>query len=98
MAPLAGDAFEVLSKNDGQTTVSLRAAVIDPQGLPLTLESVVATGQGCEAPSTINKQALTFTVDNAKPELCFYRYSVKNHPAQASLAKTSEANSYVLKS
>ncbi|EOW4063478.1 hypothetical protein ACOW85_004583, partial [Vibrio parahaemolyticus] len=39
MAPLAGDAFEVLSKNDGQTTVSLRAAVIDPQGLPLTLES-----------------------------------------------------------
>ncbi|EOV0875571.1 Ig-like domain-containing protein [Vibrio parahaemolyticus] len=98
MAPLAGDAFEVLSKNDGQTTVSLRAAVIDPQGLPLTLESVVATGQGCEAPSSINKQALTFTVDNAEPELCFYRYSVKNHPAQASLAKTSEANSYVLKS
>ncbi|EHJ9985788.1 Ig-like domain-containing protein [Vibrio parahaemolyticus] len=98
MAPLAGDAFEVLSKNDGQTTVSLKDVVIDPQGLPLTLESVVATGQDCEAPSVINKQALTFTVDNAKPELCFYRYSVKNHPAQASLAKTSEANSYVLKS
>ncbi|MCR9352118.1 Ig-like domain-containing protein [Vibrio alginolyticus] len=98
MAPLAGDAFEVLSKNDGQTTVSLRDVVIDPQGLPLTLESVVATGLGCEEPRSINKQALTFTVDNAKPELCFYRYSVKNHPAQSSLAKTSEANSYVLKS
>ncbi|EPW6725677.1 Ig-like domain-containing protein [Vibrio parahaemolyticus] len=98
MAPLAGDAFEVLSKNDGQTTVSLKDVVIDPQGLPLTLESVVATGQGCDAPTAINAQALTFTVDNAKPELCFYRYSVKNHPAQVSLAKVSEANSYVLKS
>ncbi|EIA1343593.1 Ig-like domain-containing protein [Vibrio parahaemolyticus] len=98
MAPLAGDAFEVLSKDDGQTTVSLKGAVIDPQGLQLTLESVVATGQGCEAPMSINSQALTFTVDNAKPELCFYRYTVKNHPAQASQAKVSEANSYVLKS
>ncbi|EHV5557985.1 Ig-like domain-containing protein [Vibrio parahaemolyticus] len=98
MAPLAGDAFEVLSKNDGQTTVSLKDVVIDPQGLPLTLESVVATGQGCDAPTAINGQALTFTVDNTKPELCFYRYSVKNHPAQVSLAKVSEANSYVLKS
>ncbi|WP_082040420.1 Ig-like domain-containing protein [Vibrio hyugaensis] len=98
MAPLARDAFEVLSKDGGQTTVSLWDVVIDPQGLPLTLESVVATGQSCEAPTTINAQALTFTVDNAEPELCFYRYSVKNHPAQASLAKVSEANSYVLKS
>ncbi|EJG1862031.1 DUF1566 domain-containing protein [Vibrio parahaemolyticus] len=58
----------------------------------------MATGQGCEAPMSINSQALTFTVDNAKPELCFYRYTVKNHPVQASQAKVSEANSYVLKS
>lgn len=98
LAPLAGDAFEVLSKNGKQTTVSLKNVVTDPQGLPLTLESVVATGQDCGAPTAINAQALTFTVDNAKPELCFYRYSVKNHPARASQAKVSEANSYVLKS
>ncbi|EJE8675975.1 Ig-like domain-containing protein [Vibrio parahaemolyticus] len=58
----------------------------------------MATGQGCEAPMSINSQALTFTVENAKPELCFYRYTVKNHPVQASQAKVSEANSYVLKS
>ncbi len=98
LAPLAGDAFEVLSKDGEQTTVSLRDVVIDPQGLPLTLESVVATGQNCASPTSINAQALTFTVDNAKPELCFYHYSVKNHPAQASQSKVSEANSYVLKS
>lgn len=98
MAPLAGDAFEILSKDDGQTTVSLREAAIDPQGLPLTLESVVPTNQECDAPTTIDSQALTFTVDNVEPELCFYRYSVKNHPAQASQSKASEANSYVLKS
>ncbi|ALR95637.1 hypothetical protein AT730_25690 (plasmid) [Vibrio alginolyticus] len=96
--PVVRDAFEVLSKDEDQTTVSLKDAAIDPQGLPLTLESVVATGQGCEAPSAIDAQALTFTVTNTEPELCFYRYSVKNHPAQASLAKASEANSYVLKS
>lgn len=98
MAPLAGDAFEVLSKDDEQTTVSLKGAAIDPQGLPLTLESVVPTNQECDAPTSIDAQALTFTVDNAEPELCFYRYSVKNHPAQASQSKVSEANSYVLKS
>ncbi|QKS98626.1 Ig-like domain-containing protein (plasmid) [Vibrio alginolyticus] len=98
LAPLVGDAFEVLSKDSEQTTVSLRDVVIDPQGLPLTLESVVATGSNCESPTAINAQALTFTVNNAEPELCFYRYSVKNHPAQASLSQVSVANSYVLKS
>ncbi|MBY7711016.1 peptidase, partial [Vibrio alginolyticus] len=60
--PVVRDAFEVLSKDEDQTTVSLKDAAIDPQGLPLTLESVVATGQGCEAPSAIDAQALTFTV------------------------------------
>lgn len=98
MAPLASDAFEVILKEEGKTTVSLKDAVIDPQGLPLTLESVVATGQNCDAPMSINTQELTFTVGNTEPELCFYRYSVKNHPTQTSLAKVSEANSYVLKS
>ncbi|TNZ83713.1 peptidase, partial [Vibrio parahaemolyticus] len=97
MAPLASDAFEVLSKENGQTTVSLKNVVIDPQGLPLTLESVVPTNQNCDSPEAIDAQALTFTVDNVEPELCFYRYSVKNHPAQASQSKVSDANSYVLK-
>ncbi len=97
MPPLAGDAFEVLLKEGTQTTVSLKNIVIDPQGLPVTLESVVPIDQKCDTPTSIDQRALTFTVDNIEPELCSYRYSVKNHPAQASSSKTSEASSYVLK-
>ncbi|ALR95737.1 hypothetical protein AT730_26235 (plasmid) [Vibrio alginolyticus] len=95
--PVVRDAFEVLSKDEGQTTVSLKDAAIDPQGLRLTLESVVSTNQDCDAPTSIDKEALSFTVTNVDPELCMYRYSVQNHP-EAYQGKSSEASSYVLKS
>ena len=98
MAPLAGDMFKVLSINNEDTTISVKGVVVDPQGLPITLESVAVTGQSCEEPTNINSQDLTFTVHNTKSELCFYSYSVKNHPAQSSLAKMSTAHSFILKS
>lgn len=98
LAPLVGDGFQILSQSEKQTTVSLSDLIIDPQGLPVTLESVESSNQGCEEPISINAKALSFTVTNTNPEMCLYRYVVKNHPKKASQSRVSEANSYVLKS
>lgn len=98
LAPLVGDGFQILSQSEKQTTVSLSDLIIDPQGLPVTLESVESSDQGCEEPISINAKALSFTVTNTNPEMCFYHYVVKNHPEKASQSRVSEANSYVLKS
>ena len=96
LAPLASDAFNQLSMADGQTEVSLKEAVVDPQGLPVTLESVTVSHSDCPAPTSINREQLSFTVEADVPDMCFYDYTVKNHPKESVHAKSVSAQSNVM--
>lgn len=96
LAPLASDAFNQLSMADGQTEVSLKEAVVDPQGLPVTLESVTVSHSDCPAPTSINREQLSFTLEADVPDMCFYDYTVKNHPKESVHAKSVSAQSNVM--
>ncbi|MDK9758687.1 peptidase, partial [Vibrio sp. D173a] len=96
LAPLARDAFNQLSMADGQTQVSLKESVADPQGLPVTLESVTVSHSDCPAPTSINREQLSFTVETNGPDMCFYDYTVKNHPKEIEHAKSASAQSNVM--
>ncbi|MBT0271275.1 peptidase, partial [Vibrio campbellii] len=96
LAPLASDAFNQLSMADGQTQVSLKESVVDPQGLPVTLESVTVSHADCPAPTSINREQLSFTVEANGPDMCFYGYTVKNHPKEIEHAKSASAQSNVM--
>ncbi|WP_104038751.1 Ig-like domain-containing protein [Vibrio jasicida] len=96
LAPLASDAFNQLSMADGQTEVSLKEAVVDPQGLPVTLESVTVSHSDCPAPTSINQEQLSFTLEADVPDMCFYDYTVKNHPKESVHAKSASAQSNVM--
>jgi len=96
LAPLARDAFNQLSMADGQTEVSLKDAVVDPQGLPMTLESVTVRHSDCPAPTSINRERLSFTLEADVPDMCFYDYTVKNHPKESAHAKSVSAQSNVM--
>ncbi|WP_152557151.1 adhesion domain-containing protein, partial [Photobacterium sanctipauli] len=76
-------------------TISLKEGVTDPQGLPVTLESVRSLSSDCADPH-FNKQAMTFELDKGEPDICYYEYTVQNHPDTAQYSKISQANSYVL--
>ena len=105
--PHANDSFSFVLAEGNQSTVSLQSSVIDPQGLKVTLESVVPQSKDCAAPISINSEELSFTLEYSTPSLCTYRYTVKNHPSTqknpsahtSDLQDTvSEADSYVLSS
>jgi hypothetical protein len=96
LAPLASDAFNQLSMADGQTEVSLKEAVVDPQGLRVTLESVTVSHSDCPAPTSINREQLSFTLEADVPDMCFYDYTVKNHPKESVHAKSASAQSNVM--
>lgn len=96
LAPLASDAFNQLSMADGQTEVSLKEAVVDPQGLPVTLESVTASHSDCPAPTSINREQLSYTLEADVLDVCFYDYTVKNHPKESVYAKSVSAQSSVM--
>ena len=105
--PHANDSFSFVLAEGNLSTVSLQSSVIDPQGLKVTLESVVPQSKDCAAPISINAEELSFTLEYSTPSLCTYRYTVKNHPSTQKnpsahtfdLQDTvSEADSYVLSS
>ena len=96
LAPLVRDTFNQLSIADGQTQVSLKESVDDPQGLPVTLESVTVSHSDCPAPTSINREQLSFTVEANGPDMCFYDYTVKNHPKEIEHAKSASAQSNVM--
>ncbi|MDK9758686.1 peptidase, partial [Vibrio sp. D173a] len=96
LAPLVRDTFNQLSIADGQTQVSLKESVADPQGLPVTLESVTVSHSDCPAPTSINREQLSFTVEANGPDMCFYDYTVKNHPKEIEHAKSASAQSNVM--
>ncbi|CAK6712236.1 Putative extracellular Invasin/intimin cell-adhesion protein [Vibrio harveyi] len=94
-APAASDSFFQFSIDDSKHVVSLHEHVVDPQGLPLTLESVEPLSAGCDSP-VVDKENLSFLVDGSTPKTCAYRYVVKNHPPSPELEKESTADSIVL--
>ncbi|MGF1703066.1 DUF823 domain-containing adhesin [Photobacterium makurazakiensis] len=94
-APWVENNFTQLQVDGETNTVSLKGDVADPQGLPVTLESVRAVSGECGV-SELDKQGLSFTVSTSTPESCYYEYTVTNHAANAAHSKSANADSYVV--
>lgn len=95
LAPVVQNNFTQLVLSDGSTRVSLADNVTDPQGLPVTLESVVSLTDACADPE-FDSEAMTFEVAKENQDTCYFEYTVKNHASNAEWDKTSTADSYVL--
>lgn len=95
LPPKVHDNYSQVILSDQNKVVSLAHNVIDPQGLPVTLESVTSLSEECTDP-TVDSAALTFTIDKHVPDTCYYSYTVKNKADDAQQSKSASANSFVL--
>lgn len=92
--PIASDNYTQVLLSDEVKMVSLQDSIEDPQGLPLSLESVVPLSENCPTPELDSKN-LAFFIDKSVPDTCYYSYTVTNHPTQGQ-AEQASANSFVL--
>lgn len=95
LAPVVQNNFTQLVLSDGTTHVSLADNVTDPQGLPVTLESVVSLTDACDDPE-FDSKAMTFEVAKENQDTCYFEYTVKNHASNTEWDKSATADSYVL--
>ncbi|WP_409931518.1 Ig-like domain-containing protein [Vibrio owensii] len=95
LAPVVQNNFTQLVLSDGTTHVSLADNVTDPQGLPVTLESVVSLTDACDDPE-FDSEAMTFEVAKENQDTCYFEYTVKNHASNTEWDKSATADSYVL--
>ncbi|EGQ8057178.1 Ig domain-containing protein [Vibrio alginolyticus] len=96
-SPVATENYSQLLLTDDNSTVLLADSVRDPQGLPLSLVSVMPVTEGCDAPQVnLTPGALSFSVTKTSPSVCFYQYTVKNTSDDGAEEKESSSYSYVL--
>lgn len=91
----AQNLFSQVLINDERQIISVKNAVQDTNNLSITLESVVAKSDDCPQP-IVNSKDLTFEIDRRFVSTCYYQYTVKDHPHDASLSVTATADSYVM--